>query len=53
MAYPWPKKLIHEFTANELAEALQAAERGEVMNPSVVRSCWREWERRHGLADNR
>lgn len=49
MAYPWPNKLIGEFTDDEIVAALQAAERGEDMNPSIVRSCWREWERRHGL----
>lgn len=49
MPYPWPNKTIREFTDVELADALQAVERGEEMNQSIVRSCWREWERRHGL----
>ncbi|MFJ9448180.1 hypothetical protein ACIRRH_41150 [Kitasatospora sp. NPDC101235] len=51
--YQWPNKLIPEFTLEELIAALQAAERGDQkMNPAVVESCRREWERRHGLSED-
>ncbi|WP_158515440.1 hypothetical protein [Kitasatospora sp. MBT63] len=48
--YPWPSKLVGDFTMEELVAAIKASESGEYqMNPSVVQSCTREWERRHGL----
>ncbi|MFE4514207.1 hypothetical protein ACFRMQ_08440 [Kitasatospora sp. NPDC056783] len=48
--YQWPDKVVPELTLEELTEALQAAEKGDHnMNPAVVESCRREWERRHGL----
>ncbi|GAA1500715.1 hypothetical protein GCM10009760_62620 [Kitasatospora kazusensis] len=48
--YPWPPGLVGDYTMEQLVAALEASNSGEYqMNPSVVQSCTREWERRHGL----
>ncbi|MFD8708166.1 hypothetical protein ACFV1W_37245 [Kitasatospora sp. NPDC059648] len=47
----WPDKTIPEFTLEELCAAIERHK--DDPNPvtqDLVRSCWREWERRHGLA---
>ncbi|WP_282204525.1 hypothetical protein [Kitasatospora fiedleri] len=50
MTYAWPNKIIHEFTDDELADAIERneADRDPVIR-DLVRDCTREWERRRGI----
>jgi hypothetical protein len=46
----WPNKLIAEFTDTELADAIERNESDpDPVTRDIVRSCVREWERRHHL----
>ncbi|MEE1784173.1 hypothetical protein PUR71_14885 [Streptomyces sp. SP17BM10] len=46
----WPNKVIPDFTDAELVAAIKEHEHNpDPVIESIVRGCWREWERRHGL----
>lgn len=46
----WPDKPVTEFTDDELATAIDQHEGApDPVTRDIVRSCTREWERRHGL----
>jgi hypothetical protein len=50
----WPAgKTVPEFTHEELCAAIERHQGDpDPVTQSLVRSCWREWERRHGLAES-
>ncbi|MFF2043877.1 hypothetical protein ACFVVX_25995 [Kitasatospora sp. NPDC058170] len=46
----WPDKTIPEFTDTELSAAIERHQDDpDSVVQEIVRSCVREWERRHGL----
>ena len=50
MSNRWPNKVIPDFTDTELADAIEQHQGdADPVTQEIVRSCTREWERRHGL----
>lgn len=50
MSDRWPNKTIPQFTDKELADSIKRHQDDpEPVTRDIVRSCWREVARRHGL----
>ncbi|MGA5824256.1 hypothetical protein ACPC54_41235 [Kitasatospora sp. NPDC094028] len=46
----WPDKPVPEFTDAELCAAIEHHQDDpDPVTQEIVRSCWREWEKRRGL----
>lgn len=50
----WGRKTVPNFTDAEILDAMKTYEAAlPDANEGVYQSLWREWERRHGLDDDR
>lgn len=49
----WPNKTVTQMTNNELATGIEQNQNDpNAATQQIVQGCWRELERRHGLADS-